>query len=61
LGNSQKGVTHQALFYTGKQSEIFEKGAAVLGEWRLSQIEKEAAILTHPLGRTLVLKPSKSE
>ena len=61
LGNSQKGVTHQALFHTGKQSEIFEKGAAVLGEWRLSQIEKEAAILTHPLGRTLVLKPSKSE
>ena len=61
LGNSQKGATHQALFHTGKKSEIFEKGAAVLGEWRLSQIEKEAATLTHPLGRTLVLKPSKSE
>ena len=61
LGNSQKGATHQAIFHTGKQSEMFDKGSFVLGEWRLSQIEKEAAILTHSHGRTLVLKPSKSE
>ena len=61
LGASQKGITHQAFFHTGKQSQMFEKGALVLGEWRLSQIEKEAATLTHPHGKTLVLKPSKSE
>ena len=61
LGASQKGLTHQAIFNTGKQSEMFEKGVVVLGEWRLNHIEKEGATLTHPHGRTLVLKPPKSE
>ena len=61
LGASQKGNFHQAFFHTGKQSEMFEKGSVVLGDWRLSHIEKESATLIHPHGRTIVLKPSKSE
>jgi hypothetical protein len=61
LGSSQIGGTQQALFHLGKSHVLFTKEALVLGEWRLSHIEKDAAILSHPLGKTIVLKPVKSE
>jgi hypothetical protein len=61
LGTSQMGVSHQAYFHSGKNHLVFEKGAQVLGDWRLNIIEKELATFTHPLGKSLVLKASKSE
>ena len=61
LGSSQIGGAQQALFHLGKSHALFTKEALVLGEWRLSHIEKDAAILSHPLGKTIVLKPVKSE
>jgi gas vesicle protein len=61
LGTSQMGASHQAYFHTGKNHLVFEKGTQVLGDWRLSNIEKELATFTHPHGKSLVLKVSKSE
>lgn len=61
LGSSQIGGVQQALFHIGKSHSLFAKEALVLGEWRLSHIEKDAAILSHPQGKTIVLKPVKSE
>ena len=61
LGTTQMGDSHQAYFHMGKGHIAFEKGAQVLGEWRLSNIEKELATFTHSQGKSLVLKASKSE
>jgi len=61
LGTSQMGVSHQAYFHTGKNHLAFEKGAQVLGDWRLSNIEKDLATFTHPQGKSLILKAFKSE
>ena len=61
LGSSQMGASHQAYFHTGKTHITLEKGVQILGEWRLSNIEKELVTLTHPQGKSLVLKASKSE
>ena len=61
LGTSQMGASQQAYFHSGKNYLVFEKGAQALGEWRLSNIEKEFATFTHPLGKSLALKASKSE
>ncbi len=61
LGTTQMGASHQAFFNTGKGSASFEKGGLVLGEWRLSSIEKEIVTLTHPQGKSLTLKALKSE
>ena len=61
LGSSQMGVSHQAYFHTGKSHLVFDKGSQVLGDWRLSNVEKEQATITHPQGKSLVLKATKSE
>jgi hypothetical protein len=61
LGTAQIRGSHQAFFHTGKRHVVFEKGALVLGDWRLTQIEKELVALTHPSGKTLLLKPSKPD
>ena len=61
LGTSQMGNTQQAYFHSGKGHLAFEKGSQVLGEWHLSSIEKGLVTLTHPQGKSLVLKASKSE
>ena len=61
LGTSQIGSSQQVYFHNGKNQLVFEKGAQVLGDWRLSNIEKEHATLTHSHGKSLVLKASKSE
>jgi hypothetical protein len=55
------GGIQQALFQDGKSHVLFPKGALALGEWRLTQIEKDMATLSHPLGKSIVLKPVKSE
>lgn len=61
LGAAQMGMSHQAFFDTGKGNIAYEKGAQILGDWRLSNIEKDHVILTHPHGKSLALKASKSE
>ena len=61
LGTSQMGASHQAYFHTGKSHVALEKGELVLGDWRLSNIEKGLATLTHPQGKSLVMKASKAE
>ena len=61
LGNSQTGNSHRAFFQTHNGNLTFEKGVPVLGDWRLSQIEKDTATLTHPQGKSIVLNTSKGE
>jgi hypothetical protein len=61
LGNSQMGDSHRAFFNTGKDVSTFEKGVMVLGDWRLNNVAKDAATLTHPQGKSLILKSSKSD
>ena len=61
LGTAQIRGSSQAFFHTGNRNVVFEKDALVLGDWRLTRIEKELVALTHPLGKTLLLKPSKPD
>jgi hypothetical protein len=61
LGASQMGVSQQAFFHTGKSIVMFQKGEVVLGDWRLTQIEKDSATLTHAQGKTLNLKTTQTE
>jgi len=61
LGTSQMGSTQQAFFQLGKHPASFEKGALTLGDWRLTQITKESATLSHPQGKSIILKPFKTE
>ena len=61
LGNSQMGDSHRGFFDTGKGIAMFEKGASILGDWRLSSIAKDEVILIHPQGKSLTLKSSKSD
>ena len=61
LGASHLGGSHQAFFHSGQSTVIFQKGMLVLGDWRLTHLEKDLATLTHSKGKTLNLKPSKTE
>ena len=61
LGAAQMGDSHQAFFDTGNRKITSAKGAQILGDWRLSNIEKDLATLTHPQGKTLVIKASKGQ
>ena len=61
LGASQMGGSHQAFFHSGQGTVMFQKGMLVLGDWRLTHLEKDLATLTHSKGKTLNLKPSKTE
>jgi len=61
LGMSQSGSSEQAFFQNERATIMIEKGAPLLGDWRLSHINKEAAILTHPQGKTITLRSSKAQ
>ena len=61
LGNSHMGDSHRGFFNTGKGVSTFEKGVTVLGDWRLNHVAKDAATLTHPQGKSLILKSSKGD
>jgi len=61
LGLTRMGLVEQAFFHTGKSVIMLPKEALVLGEWRLSQALKEAAIFTHFKGKSITLKSTKSE
>ncbi len=61
LGIARIGMTEQAFFHTGKSTTMVLKGAIALGEWRLTQVSKELAILTHPKGKSIAFKSTRSE
>jgi hypothetical protein len=61
LGLTRMGATEQAFFHTGKTIITLPKDGLALGEWRLSQAQKEAAILTHSKGKLITLRSTKSE
>jgi hypothetical protein len=61
LGLTRMGTIEQAFFHTGKAILMLPKDGLALGDWRLSQAQKEAAILTHPKGKLITLKPAQSE
>jgi hypothetical protein len=61
LGSSHIGRSHRAFFHNGKASVMLELGASLLGDWRLSDANKDRATITHPKGKSLMLKASKAE
>jgi hypothetical protein len=61
LGIARIGMTEQAFFHTGKSTRMVLKESIALGEWRLTQLSKELAILTHPKGKSITFKSTRSE
>jgi hypothetical protein len=61
LGLSRMGSSEQAFFHTGKSTRTVGKDDLALGEWRLTQVAKELAILTHPKGKSITFKSTQSE
>ena len=61
LGITRMGAVEQAFFHTGQSTKMVGKGDMALGEWRLTQSEKELAILTHPKGKFITFKSTNSE
>lgn len=61
LGITRMGSAEQAFFHTGKSTRMVVKGDLTLGEWRLTQAEKELAILTHSKGKSITFKSTNSE
>ena len=61
LGHSQIGSSEQVVFHNGTQTIILEKGGLLLGDWKLSHIDIESAILAHPQGKKITLKLLKPE
>jgi hypothetical protein len=61
LGVSQSAGSYRAFFHNGKATLMVEMGGLLMGGWRLSNADKEAATATHPLGKSLILKVAVSE
>lgn len=61
LGIARMGSAEQAFFHNGKATRMVSHGDLALGEWRLTQVEKELAILTHPKGKSIAFKSTQSE
>jgi hypothetical protein len=61
LGLTRMGAAEQAFFHTGKTTRMVVIQDLTLGEWRLTQAEKELAILTHPKGKSITFKSTQSE
>jgi hypothetical protein len=61
LGLTRMGAVEQAFFHTGKTIIMLPKDGLALGEWRLTQAQKEMAILSHSKGKLITLKSTKSE
>lgn len=61
LGTSRLGTSERVFLHNGKTTLMFETGSLVLGDWRLANIHKDLVILTHPIGKSISLKPSKAE
>jgi hypothetical protein len=61
LGLSQMGGSHRAFFHNGKTTLMVEIGGLLLGDWRLSNADKETVTINHPQGKSLTLKTANSE
>ena len=61
LGLSQINGSQQAFFHNGKGTVMLEKGSPLLGEWQLSNADKQLATLIHSQGKSLTLRASKTE
>jgi hypothetical protein len=61
LGITRMGAAEHAFFHTGKSTLMVRKEDLALGEWRLTQAEKELAILTHHKGKSITFKSIQSE
>jgi hypothetical protein len=61
LGVTRMGAAEQAFFHTGKSTMMMRREEQALGEWRLTQAEKELAVLTHPKGKSITFKPTQSK
>jgi len=61
LGTSRLGSSERVFLHNGKTTLMFETGSLVLGDWRLASAHKDSVVLTHPIGKSLSLKPSKAE
>ncbi|WP_062307094.1 hypothetical protein [Polynucleobacter sinensis] len=61
LGLIKVNGVEQAFFHTGKATRMMAKNELVLGEWRLMDIQKELATLSHPRGKSLNFRSAKSE
>jgi hypothetical protein len=61
LGITRMGAVEHAFFHTGKSTRMVVKQDLTLGEWRLTQAEKELAILTHPKGKSITFKSTQTE
>jgi hypothetical protein len=61
LGLTRMGAAEQAFFHNGKTTLMVGKDGLALGEWRLTQAEKGMAILTHPKGKSIGFKSTRSE
>lgn len=61
LGITRMGASEQAFFHTGMSTKMVRKEDLALGEWRLAQAEKELAVLTHPKGKSITFKATKSD
>ena len=61
LGTSRLGASERVFLHNGKTTLMFETGSLVLGDWRLASFNKDSAVLTHPIGKSISLKPSKTE
>lgn len=61
LGITRMGSAEQAFFHTGKSTKMVRKEDVVLGEWRLTQAEKDQATATHPRGKSITFKSTQAE
>ena len=61
LGMTQVGGAQQAFFVSRKARFTLQLNNPVLGDWRLSEIQKDRATLTNPKGKSLTLKALKIE
>lgn len=61
LGIASMGAAEQAFFHTGKSTRMVAKQDLVLGDWRLTQVDKELAVLNHPRGKSITFKSNQPE
>jgi hypothetical protein len=61
LGLSRTRAIEQAFFHTGDKAVMLSEKEIAIGDWQLSQIDTDAVIFTHPKGKSLTLRTSKTK
>lgn len=61
LGSSQQGNSEQAFFQTGKGVVMLQKEGRALGDWSISDIQKDLVTLSNEKGKSIVLKSSRNQ